>query len=396
MSCSHSSVWPGPLLVGGLLLGCGDPPPEPIPVVTDPGPAGAWNHEVRFEDGVVLREPTTPEQAEPGQPLRITWQASGPVEGRRARLGAWPPRAGSRQVAVGGQGAPPVEVPVDPRARFVEVPLHEGEGAAELTLPSPWHSAQVLLTFELLDGDARIPAVEGPRRHDGVAELALVDVVRRPTAIEAAAMPTAPTLDGRLDEPGWAAAVAVPMVHSLDGEPYDARPSTVRFGWDAEALYVGAEIVDPDVWSEYPQRDDPLWNQEVFEVFVFGDDRRRDYLELQVSPRGTVFDARFERYRKGEPAWNGQWRSAVELRGTLDQRRDRDEGWSAELAIPWSEICEHTEVRCPVAAGRTLRLNAFRFERPRGAAPVGLAVSPPLVPDFHAPENAAVLELGGA
>ncbi|MCH9683329.1 MAG: carbohydrate-binding family 9-like protein, partial [Deltaproteobacteria bacterium] len=222
----------------------------------------------------------------------------------------------------------------------------------------------------------------------------LVDVERRPVKILAIPMATPPQLDGRLDEPGWAGAHAHPMVHSLDGEPYEDRPGRVRWAWDAEALYVGAEIDDPDVWSDYESRDDPLWNQEVFEVFVFGDDRRVGYLELQVSPRGVTFDARFERYRKGKPEWNGRWRSAVDVRGTLDQRRDRDQGWSVEVAIPWDEICEHTEVQCPVAAGDSLRINAFRFERPRKANPVGLAVSPPLVPDFHAPENAAVLKLG--
>jgi hypothetical protein len=188
------------------------------------------------------------------------------------------------------------------------------------------------------------------------------------------------------------------MVHSLDGEPYDERPSTVRLGWDAAALYVAAEIDDPDVWSEYERRDDPLWNQEVFELFVLGAADRRRYLELQVSPRGTAFDARFARYRDGDEAWNGRWQAAVDLRGTLDDRRDRDDGWSVELSIPWAEICEHTQTTCPPAPGQTLRINAFRFERPQGEGrpPVGLSLAPPRVPDFHAPELSAVLELGGA
>lgn len=365
-----------------------------MPVVQPQTAAGEWSHALRFEGGVTIEGVSTPERVEPGGPVRVSWRASGSVDGLRARVGLWPPRPGSRQVAVGGQGAPPVHVKTDPRAIFVELDLSQGEGSIETVLPSPWHPAQVLLTFELLDGDERVPAVDGPRRHDGVAQLALVDVEPRPTMVVAVPISAPPTIDGRLDEPGWQEAVAHPMVHSLDGEPYTRRPSTVRWAWDDQALYVGAEIEDPDVWSDFVERDDPLWDAEVFEVFVFGDDRRRDYLELQVSPRGTVFDARFERYRKGEQAWNGSWRSAVDLRGTLDHRRDRDEGWSAELAIPWTEICEHTEVTCPVAAGQSLRINAFRFERPRGKGAVGLAVSPPKVPDFHAPENSAVLELG--
>jgi hypothetical protein len=387
------------LLAGAFA--CGEPPVEPVPVVESPseaGEPGAWAHAIRFEGGVVVDAIATPDAVEPGQALRIDARVSGSVEGLRARVIAWPPRAGARQVALGGVGAPAVEVPLDRRARVALLPLAEGEQALELLVPAPWFPPQVLVTLELLDGDRRVPAVAGPRREDGVAMLALVDVPARPPVLVATPMPEPPQLDGRLDEPGWAAAEPHPMVHSLDGEPYDERPSTVRLGWDAAALYVAAEIDDPDVWSEYERRDDPLWNQEVFELFVLGAADRRRYLELQVSPRGTAFDARFARYRDGDEAWNGRWQAAVDLRGTLDDRRDRDDGWSVELSIPWAEICEHTQTTCPPAPGQTLRINAFRFERPQGEGrpPVGLSLAPPRVPDFHAPEFSAVLELGGA
>jgi hypothetical protein len=412
-------AWARVHLAAGLVLAgapaCGDPPATPVPVVEGPAEPGAWAHAIEFEGGVILDAITTPDVVEPGTTLRIDLRVQGPVEGLRVRAIAWPPRAGSRQVALGGVGAPPVEVPLDPRARVIEQPLGAGAQVLELPVPAPWFPPQVMVTLELLDGDRRVPATSGPRREDGVAVLALVDVPARPPTLIAAPMATPPVLDGRLDDPAWTAAKPWPMVHSLDGEPYDERPSTVRFGWDATALYVAAEITDPDVWSEYARRDDPLWNQEVFELFVFGGAEQKafgaagdeptrppmKYLELQVSPRGTVFDARFPRYREGDEAWNGRWQAAVDLRGTLDDRRDRDEGWSTELAIPWAEICEHTETACPPAPGQTLRINAFRFERPQGPGndappPVGLALAPPRVPDFHAPELSAVLELGGA
>ena len=57
------------------------------------------------------------------------------------------------------------------------------------------------------------------------------------------------------------------------------------------------------------------------------------------------------------------------------------------------EICQHTEVSCPVEVGTTLRMNFFRFER-RDRKTIGLGLSPTLEPDFHAPENAAVVQLG--
>jgi hypothetical protein len=393
---------------------CADPPAVPVPVVEGPSEPGAWAHAIEFEGGVLVDAISTPDAVEPGDALEVDLRVEGPAEGLRARAIAWPPRAGARQVAQGGVGAPPREVPLDPRARVVEQPLSAGPQSLALPVPDPWFSPQVMVTLELFDGDRRVPARSGPRREDGVAMLALVDVPARPPTVVAVPMPEPPRLDGRPDDPGWHTAEPWPLVHSLDGEPYDERPGSVRLGWDAAALYVAVEITDPDVWSEYGRRDDPLWNQEVFELFVFGDAERKafgaagdeptrpsmKYLELQVSPRGTVFDARFAEYRKGDEAWNGAWQAAVDLRGTLDDRRDRDEGWSAELSVPWTEICEHTETACPPAPGQTLRINAFRFERPQGPQgdprpPVGLALAPPRVPDFHAPELSAVLELGG-
>jgi len=396
-----------PLVMIAGAPACAEPPVVPVPVVegpTEPGEPGspaAWAHAIEFEGGVIMDAIATPDAVAPGDSLRVDVRVQGRADGLRIRAIAWPPRAGARQVAQGGVGAPPWEVPLDPRARVVEQPLALGAEAIAIPVPDPWFPPQLLVTLELLDGDRRVPAIAGPRREDGVAMLALVDVPARPPTVVAAPMPVPPVLDGRIDDPAWIAAEPWPLVHSLDGEPYDERPATVRLGWDAAALYVAAEITDPDIWSEYGRRDDPLWNQEVFELFVFGDAERRDYLELQVSPRGTVFDARFARYREGDEAWNGRWEAAVDLRGTLDDRRDHDEGWSAELAIPWAEICEHTEASCPPSPGQTLRINAFRFERPQGpqgdARPaVGLALAPPRVPDFHAPELAAVLELGGA
>jgi hypothetical protein len=112
-----------------------------------------------------------------------------------------------------------------------------------------------------------------------------------------------------------------------------------------------------------------------------------------VSPRGVTFDARFERYRKGDEAWDGTWTAAAQVVGDVDDRGGRDRGWSAEIAVPWAEICAHTQTSCPPRAGATTRVNAFRLDRPKRGAPLAWALSPTREPDFHAPANAAILEL---
>ncbi|MCA9690490.1 MAG: carbohydrate-binding family 9-like protein, partial [Myxococcales bacterium] len=205
------------------------------------------------------------------------------------------------------------------------------------------------------------------------------------------------TIDGALDEDVWQRPGHA-LGQSLDGEPYPGpdeagEPTLVWFAWTEEALLVAGRLPDVDLWSEYSAQDDPLYRQEAFEVFVAGDNSGARYLEYQVSARGVTFDARFPRYRKGDEAWDSSFATAVALRGTVNDDRDRDVGWDVEVAIPWTELCQETAVPCPPRAGQSLRVNVFRLERPGRTGSLGLSLSPTRTPDFHAWANAAVLEL---
>jgi hypothetical protein len=299
-------------------------------------------------------------------------------------------------VALGGVDAPAPTLPPDPRSVFVDV-QGAGEVAASLELPAPFHASTAMITLQR----PRAPAIAGPRTRDGRAILALPDVAPVPTHAEAVRGTIA--VDGTLDDPAWADAPRHPLTRSLDGEPVvlGARregdpglpPTEVAFAWDDRNLYIGAVLPDADIRGTFEAHDDELWNEEAFEMFVFGDAERTRYLELQLSPRGVTFDKRFTAHRVGEEAWTSTWTTAVQVDGTIERAKDRDTGWTLEAAIPWAEICEHTEVSCPPAPGATLRVNAFRLERPRKGDPVALSLSPTRVPDFHAPENSAVLRL---
>ncbi|HWB75069.1 MAG TPA: carbohydrate-binding family 9-like protein, partial [Nannocystaceae bacterium] len=269
------------------------------------------------------------------------------------------------------------------------VELAPGQGSATLVLPSPWHPRTAMITVARTDG---VRVTNGPHTRDGLGIAGLVRVESTPTAATAVHAANAPTIDGVIDDAVWSVATSTTLLDSLDGEPV-APASTLQLAWDDAALYAAVRCDDDDVWSEYEAQDDPLWKQEVFELFLLGPGDRKRYLELQVSPRGVTFDAKFERYRQGDEAWDGQWQAAVAVDGTVARRDDRDRGWSVEVAVPWSEICAHTQTTCPPRAGTSFRINAFRFDRPRRGPAVAQALSPTRVGDFHAPENAATLEL---
>lgn len=385
-----------------------DDPAHAVPIVRDFVAAPdvhATADTFRFEGGITVeRVEIGPAPLVAGQPVTVAMDLAGVRGDVTLRVGLRPPRPGSRQVAVGGVDAPPKHVPEDPRSVIAAVPASPDAQRVqvELVLSEPWHPEHALVGLELSTAvtgvPTRIEASAGPRTSDGIAILGLVPVATVPTRVAAVRAGTPPAIDGILDESIWAGE-GTTLVDSLHGEPWPepgAAPGSagaVHLAWDDEALYAAASFSDRDVWATMTEQDDPLWKEEVFELFVFGEPGAQRYLELQVSPRGVTFDAKFETYRKGQEDWDSRWTTAVDLRGTLDNRKDRDEGWSVEVAVPWSEICEHTQAPCPPAAGTQLRINAFRFERPDERATVGLALSPTRFPDFHASANAAILEL---
>lgn len=388
-------------------------PPDRRPVVAPPlddvgESARGFSGTVEFPDGrlhsvVVDGLPIRPARTGPPATVKVRFRTIG-LAGARGRLGLLPAHAAARQeVAFGSPGQPD-----DPRARWTDIVI-EGEGMQRYELPGPgadWHAGQGVVVLELRQGRTRLRAIGGPRSEmveggrlaGGRATLAVIPIEAAPTEVVAPRVSAgAIELDGRLDEPVWQRPGAR-LVRSRDGEPADGidtklgGPTRVWFAWDETHLYVAGDLPDRDLYAPHARRDDPLYRDEAFEVFLAGDNTGRRYLEHQVSARGVQFDARFPEYRKGDEGWDGGWQRAVALDGSLEGRGD-DRGWTVELAFPWSELCADTEIACPPQPEQSLRTNVFRLDKPDRERQVGLALSPTLRPDFHAWDNAATLTL---
>jgi hypothetical protein len=79
--------------------------------------------------------------------------------------------------------------------------------------------------------------------------------------------------------------------------------------------------------------------------------------------------------------WSSDAKVKVALRGKPNDD-DADEGYSVELAIPWSAFQAGKTPAPPPAAGDTWRMNFFVMDaRPKGQRAVGW--SPPMIGDFH-------------
>jgi hypothetical protein len=174
------------------------------------------------------------------------------------------------------------------------------------------------------------------------------------------------------------------LKNSADGSP-PRLGTTVRVGTRGGALLVRFDGRDRGVVATLTRRDDPLWKEDVFEVFLSPDDPPRVYYEFEVNPLGALFDARVEspegrrESMRVDVGWNCPGLSA--------RVRRREERWSALLTIPLAPLARH--------GARVWRANFYRIDRgepdeysawsPTGADP----------PDFHRPDRFGFLDLSG-
>ena len=196
-------------------------------------------------------------------------------------------------------------------------------------------------------------------------------------------------VDGKADEKDWQAAAASPAFTAAEGGPEVKGGARARLLWDDRNLYAFIEVDDTDVHSRYKAQDDPMWKEDVVELFIDADRNRRGYIELQVNPNNAHFDAWFPttRAQKNHPEWTSGMKSAVAVRGTLDKRDDQDQGWSAEIAIPLADVKgtdTAMKVAIPPAVGDRWRLNVVRVDKPADGPLGASSWSAIPIADFHA------------
>jgi hypothetical protein len=198
------------------------------------------------------------------------------------------------------------------------------------------------------------------------------------------------SIDGILAEPDWDRARSTgAFTRSLDGKPASAS-TEARLLWDDHDLFVAFQAEDPRLGTPFSKDDEPLYTSNVVEIFLVPGAPRGPYAEIELAPSNALFDARFTGRREGmDLAWSSGTRHAVRLDGTLNDDRDQDRGWTAELAIPLSTL---PGVKGPVPArGEVWRMNLYRLRQGPGQPGEGQAWSAPLVGDFHALERFGAL-----
>jgi len=161
----------------------------------------------------------------------------------------------------------------------------------------------------------------------------LAQNVSTPPSLRAHRVETPPAIDGRLDETSWRNASFAGNFRQID--PGEGQPATerteVRVLYDNSALYVGVRLFDREpakIVTRLSRRDeDPDADRFTFYVDALHD--RVTGAAFEVSAAGAQRDAIISNDTNRDSSWDGVWESAV----TID-----DEGWTAELRIPLSQL----------------------------------------------------------
>lgn len=203
----------------------------------------------------------------------------------------------------------------------------------------------------------------------------------------------APTIDGNPDDAMWQAVRALTIGQQPDSKPLSPdHATTAKLVWDKDNLYFTATTRDSDARNTHTENDTETWEGDVIELFLQLPGMNGQYVELQFTPNGSHFDAKFTGPR--EPEWKeaAKFTSGMTYKvlvdGTVNADGD-DKSWSVEAAIPWKGL--GLEGAPPI--GTKMAANIYRIDNkgPHDLAHMGAWA--PVGGDFHKLDGAGTFIL---
>ncbi len=146
------------------------------------------------------------------------------------------------------------------------------------------------------------------------------------------------SIDGRLDEPDWRA--AVPATEFIQTDPNEGEPASepteLRILIDDHSIYIGARMFDSDpaaIKAILARRDAPV-SADMIEFFI---DAYHDHLSavrFRITAGGAIRDAVQGSSGGSDASWDPVWDYATRIDSL---------GWTAELRIPLSQLRYNSE-----------------------------------------------------
>jgi hypothetical protein len=152
-------------------------------------------------------------------------------------------------------------------------------------------------------------------------------------------------IDGVADEIDWKNANFTDKFIDIEGVKIPNQTTQIKMLWDADYLYVYAKLQEKHIWGDITKRDAVIFYNNDFEVFISPSNDTHNYGEIEVNALNTIWDLILNKPYNvgGKPKnnWNlDNLKSAVFIKGTLNNSEDEDEYWSVEMAIPLAAFAE--------------------------------------------------------
>ncbi len=207
-----------------------------------------------------------------------------------------------------------------------------------------------------------------PNQLSGQATLDIIDSFTLPKQYIVYKTSTAPVIDGEIEEQAWDNALWTDYFVDIEGsrKPNPAFSTRTKITWDDAHLYIAAELEEPHIWATLTKHDQIIYYDNDFEVFIDPENNGHDYYEIEVNAFNTILDLFLAKpYRVGGQAmlhWDAPgFRSAVKIKGTVNNPQDKDEGWTVEMAIPFRSVSMGNHARIP-KEGTLWRINFSRVQ----------------------------------
>jgi len=192
------------------------------------------------------------------------------------------------------------------------------------------------------------------------------------------------------------------------GEP--VQLTEVHVCYETDYLYVRYDCVDNNIFSQFQNCNDDLYEEDVVEMFIApasasaaDDAETYHYIEIEVSPNGVLFVSNITNYSGDCDDFSGALIPCTQSDIVYTaQRFDSENKWWASLQIPFSLLAhippyqKEQERPGPYIATTTFRANFFRIDQPKGAPDQEFSCWSPTFADppcFHKPAYFGTLQL---
>jgi predicted TIM-barrel fold metal-dependent hydrolase len=173
------------------------------------------------------------------------------------------------------------------------------------------------------------------------------------------------TINGRGDASAWKKATWEPLhLRAADGHQYQTR---VKMLYSRTGLYVLMEAEDRTLTAAMNEDFLDLWNEDVFEFFLWPDEQYPVYFEYEISPLGYElpilipnFGGEFLGWRPWHYEGNRKTQKATTVVGGPKLSGGRVAGWKAEVFVPYDLLKPLQNV--PPQPGTQWRANFYRVD----------------------------------